>query len=229
MKSEGRNPRPEGNPKAEIRKVLVCFALKEEARPFQQLVAERYPLRVILVGMGKRNAERAIRAALAEDRPDLVLTCGLAGGLRPDLATGTVIFAADPETGLEPALLAAGAKPARFCCAERVIITAAEKQALRGSTGADVVEMESEPIRAICRQQKIPSATVRVIQDTAQEDLPLDFNQLMTAEQKMSYRKLGLALVKSPEKVGSLLRLQKQTQAAAGKLAQVLAALLSSL
>jgi nucleoside phosphorylase len=222
VKSESRNPRPEGNPKTEIRKVLVCFALKEEARPFQQLVAGSNRLRVILVGMGKRNAERAIRAALAEDRPDLVLTCGLAGGLRPDLATGTVVFAADPETDLEPALLAAGARPARFYCAERVIITAAEKQALRVSTGADVVEMESEPIRAVCRQQKIPSATVRVIQDTAQEDLPLDFNQLMTAEQRMSYRKLALTLVKTPGKVGALLRLQRQSQAAAGRLAEVL-------
>ena len=222
MKSEGRNPKAEGNPKGEIRKLLVCFALKEEARPFQQLVAGRGNLQVILVGMGKRNAERAIRAALAEERPDLVLTCGLAGGLRPDLAMGTVVFAADPETGLEPALLAAGARPARFYCAERVVVTAAEKRTLRESTGADAVEMESQPIRDVCREQKILSATVRVIQDSAQEDLPLDFNQLLTPEQKMSYWKLALAVAKSPGKVGALLRLQKHTQAAAARLADVL-------
>ncbi len=94
--------------------MLVCFAVKEEAGVFQKLAAGRSNVKVILVGMGKRNAERAIRAALAKERPQLVLTCGFAGGLRPELATGTVVFAADPETGLEPALLAAGAKPARF-------------------------------------------------------------------------------------------------------------------
>ncbi|MCX6914380.1 MAG: hypothetical protein NT167_15210 [Verrucomicrobia bacterium] len=223
MKSEDRNPKTEGNPKTEIRKVLVCFALKEEARPFQQRGGERDDIKIILVGMGKRNAERAIRDALEQERPQLVLTCGSAGGLRPALTIGTVVFDADAETGLEPALLAAGAQRARFHCSDRVATTAAEKRALWQSTRADAVEMESEVIRAVCREQNIPSATVRAILDTAEEDLPLDFNQLMTPKQEMSYAKLALVLVKSPGKVGALLRLQKHTQAAARRLAEVLA------
>jgi adenosylhomocysteine nucleosidase len=223
VKSEGRKPKAEGNPKGEIRKVLVCFAVKEEARAFRKLAGERDNLKVILVGMGKRNAQQAIRAELAMDRPRVVLTCGFAGGLSPELAMGTVVFAADPATGLEPALLAAGAKPARFHCSERVTATIKEKRALWESTGADAVEMESEVIRATCRKEKIPSATVRVILDSANEDLPLDFNQLMTADQKLSYGKLAVALAKSPGKVGALLRLRKQTRGVAGNLAEVLA------
>ena len=200
----------------------MCFAVKEEARAFQKVVGKRLNPKVMLVGMGKRNAERAIRAALAKERPEVVLTCGFAGGLKPGLAMGTVVFAAGPETGLEPALLAAGAKPARFHCADRVAATAEQKRALWEVTGADAVEMESEVICAVCREQSIPCATVRVILDTAYEDLPLDFSRLMTADEKMSYGKLALALAKSPGKVGALLRLQKATQAAAGKLAEVL-------
>jgi hypothetical protein len=69
---------------------------------------------------------------------------------------------------------------------------------------------------------------VRVILDTAQEDLPLDFNQLMTPRQKISYGKLALALARSPGKVGALLRMQKQAQAAAGKLAEVLVRILAA-
>jgi len=143
--------------KSEIRKVLVCFAVKEEARAFQRLMGERREVETMLVGVGKRNAERAIRAALATQRPALVLTCGFAGGLDPDLARDTVVFAADRERDLEPALLATGARPARFHCADRVVATAAEKRALREKTGADAVEMESETICAVCREQKIPA------------------------------------------------------------------------
>jgi nucleoside phosphorylase len=223
VKSEGRKSKAEANPKGEFRKVLVCFAVKEEARAFRKLVRGRANVQIILVGMGKRNAEQAIRAALANSRPHLVLTCGFAGGLRPELVTGSVLFAADLKTGLEPALLAAGAEPARFYCAEVVAATAQQKRSLWESTGADAVEMESEVIRSVCREQKIPSAIVRVILDTANEDLPLDFNQLMTADHKLSYTKIGLALAKSPTKVGGLLRLQKLTRAAAGNLAEVLA------
>jgi adenosylhomocysteine nucleosidase len=223
VKAEVRSPKSEANPKGEVREVLVCFAVKEEARAFQELGGERSDIQVILVGMGKRNAERAIRASLAKKRPALVLSCGFAGGLRPELTMGTVLFAADPETGLETALLAAGAKPARFHCAERVAATAEQKRLLYETTGADAIEMESEMICAVCRERKIPCATVRVILDTASEDLPLDFNRLMTADQRLDNVKLALALLKSPRKVGALLRLRKQAEAAARKLAEVLA------
>jgi hypothetical protein len=79
----------------------------------------------------------------------------------------------------------------------------------------------------VCREQNIPSATVRAILDTAEEDLPLDFNQLMTPQQEMSYAKLALALLKSPGRIGALRRLQLNSEAAAGGLAQVLIAVLN--
>ena len=237
MKSEIRNPksdpssvaalrRVEGNPKGEIRKVLVCFAVKEEAGGIREWLKTRANIRTVIVGMGKRNAERATREALRNERPALVITGGFAGGLRPGLETGTVVFAAEAETGLEAKLSAAGAQAVKFACVDRVAATAAEKRRLRNSTGADAVEMESAVIAAVCGEEDIPCATVRVILDTAQEDLPLDFNALMTAEQQMSYTKLGLALAKSPGKIAGLLKLQKQSNGAAEKLGQVLRAVL---
>lgn len=201
---------------------LVCFAVKEEARFFNRHAEGRQHLRSLITGMGRRNAEQAIRTTLAAERPRLVVSSGFAGGLNPELAAGSIVFATGNAAGMEGALRAAGARPARFHCAERVATTAEEKRALRDSTGADAVEMESEIICAVCREQGIPSATVRVILDAASEDLPLDFNELMTDEQRMDNRKLALALVRSPGKIGALLRLQKQSEAAAKRLAEAL-------
>jgi nucleoside phosphorylase len=202
--------------------LLICFAVKEEAASFQRLAGPRPRIKVVLTGMGQRNAEKAIRAALATERPRLVLSSGFAGGLNPRLATGTVVFAADTQPRLASALLAAGAQPARFHSAERVVSTAEQKRALWQATASDAVEMESQVICAVCRQQNIPSAIVRVVLDTADEDLPLDFNQLMTADQRLDKRKLAMALMKSPAKIGALLRLQRRTRAAAARLAEVL-------
>ncbi|MBI5386038.1 MAG: hypothetical protein HZA90_15290 [Verrucomicrobia bacterium] len=207
--------------------VLVCFALKEEAAPFRRLVADRPNLHVLITGIGRQNSERRFREALAPPLPSLVLTCGYAGALNPARGLGDVVFSADPASGLKPKLAALGAKEARFHCADRMIATATEKAALRQSTGADAVEMESEIIRHLCRERGLSSATVRVISDTANEDLPLDFNLLTTPDLRLSYAKLAVAIMKSPGVVPALLKLQKQTRHAAVKLAEVLMRALS--
>ena len=206
---------------------LVCFAVKEEAKPFNQLIGSPPQIKVLLTGIGPRNAEKVIRAALVQEKPDRVLTCGFAGGLRPDLTAGTIVFAADKETGWEPALLAAGARPARFHCVERVATTAEQKRALWQATGADAVDMESQIICAACREQGIPSAIVRVILDTAGAELPFDFNQYLTADHEVDVARLTRAVLMSPGKIPALLQLQKEGKAAAEKLGQVLAGLLS--
>jgi adenosylhomocysteine nucleosidase len=202
---------------------LVCFALKEEAAPFHKIAAGKPGLFTILVGIGRQNAEKSLRSFLAACSPELVLTCGFAGGLNPNLKLGEVGFETADE-GLHARLLAAGAKPVTFFCANRIATTGAEKQALRAKTGADAVEMESAAIQAVCRERGIPCATVRVISDTANEDLPLDFNALAKADQSLDFGKLAWAIAKSPGKIGALMALQKKTSFAAKQLATVLAA-----
>jgi adenosylhomocysteine nucleosidase len=200
---------------------LVCFAVKEEAEVFELVRRSAPRAKILITGMGKANAEKAIRETFQIIRPALVLSCGFAGGLNPQLASGTVVFETQ-DSAMEAELLARGAFGVKFHCADRVVTTAAEKRALRESTDADAVEMESQAIGSICSQAAIPFATVRVILDAADEDLPLDFNQLMTSKQEMSYFKLGGALLKSPGKIGALKKLQKRCEAASDKLAQVL-------
>jgi adenosylhomocysteine nucleosidase len=232
---------------------LICFALKEEAAPFRKIAASKSGVAILLTGIGRQNAEKSVREFLAGGAsvpasrsqdlspdqarlvrtlapPSLVLTCGFAGGLNPNLKLGEVVFEIGNRKSeienLEERLLAAGAKPSKFFCADRIATTAAEKKKLRDETGADAVEMESAAIHAVCAERNIPCATVRVISDAASEDLPLDFNALAKPDKNLDYGKLFLAIAKSPGKIGALVKLQKQTRFAAEQLAEVLVKIL---
>ena len=245
---------------------LICFALKEEAAPFRKMAAGQSGSAILLTGIGRKNAEKSVREFLDSSgcrgnetqikdqsatphvvsyKPDLVLTCGFAGGLNPDLKLGDVIFEIPSRSSrrepdqikfdeksestdvgyydLNQRLISAGAKPTKSFCTDRIAVTVAEKKRLREQTGADAVEMESAAIHAVCAGSGIPCATVRVISDTANEDLPLDFNALAKPDKNLDYGKLLLVVAKSPRKIGALMKLQKQTRFAAERLAQVLA------
>jgi adenosylhomocysteine nucleosidase len=232
--------------------LLICFALKEEAALFRKVATGKSGISILITGIGRKNAEQSVREFLSVNSPKLVLTCGFAGGLNPDLKLGDVVFEIFPRSsrgdeaqikignrqsaignqsepsyvGCYDKLAAVGAKPAKFFCADRIATTVAEKKKLRAETGADAVEMESEVIYAICRERGIPCATVRVISDTASEDLPLDFNQLSKPDKSLDYGKLAWAIARSPGKIGALLKLQKRTRFAGERLADTLSKLL---
>jgi nucleoside phosphorylase len=200
-----------------LERILVCFAVDQEAR-----YVTRPGMQVLITGVGRENAERAVHTVLRSEPPQLVLTCGFAGGLNPFLKTGTVVFSSDEDAAIVPLLLEAGACPVKFHCAARVAVSVEEKRRLWEQTGADAVEMESGIIRAICRAHEIPSATIRVISDAANEGLPLDFNAMMTADSRISYGKIIRSLLVSPHRIAGLIRLQRQCQLAARNLAAVL-------
>ncbi len=202
--------------------ILVCFALPEEAAPFRRRTTDHPEIEILITGVGRRNAERSLLGMLAANTPRLIFTCGYAGGLDPALTTGQVVFAGDAPSDVQNRLRAAGACEGRFHCAERILAAAADKRALRAASGADAVEMESGVIANVCRERGIPCLTVRVILDEAEADLPLDFNLMMTQDQRMDGARLASAILKSPGRIPALLRLRKQARFAGEELARAL-------
>lgn len=205
---------------------LVTFALEEEAAPFRARARSLRAVSILVTGMGRANAARAIAQTLPWLRPRLALTCGYAGALDPALKIGEIVFEADHEQDLWDKLADVG-RPVKFHCSPTVLVTASQKAEVRAATGAGAVEMESGIIREACRAAGIPSATVRAISDLADEDLPLDFNQLAKPDQSLDARKLALAILKSPGAIPRLLRLRQNTRLAAEALAEFLVKFLS--
>src|SRR5437868_293894 len=138
--------------------ILLCFAIKEEAKFFLERTRGWQHVRTIITGIGRDNAEEGVRGAISAAKPAALLSCGFAGGLADGLESETVLFEANGQSKLEQALIAAGARPGKFHCASRIAITQEEKRQLRSVTGADAVEMESAFICALCRTEGIASA-----------------------------------------------------------------------
>jgi hypothetical protein len=109
-----------------------------------------------------------------------------------------------------------------------VAVTMKEKEILARRSGAEAVEMESGVIRAICWKSGIPSATVRVISDAHDENLPLDFNRLMTKDYRMNWGKLGLQLMRNPLAIPKLVQFQNRLSRSAEALAAVLGAMVEN-
>lgn len=201
--------------------ILVCFAVVQEAQPFRRLAGPSFPVRVVVTGMGSRNAAEGLATALASERPGWVITSGFAGGLNPTHATGDLLHQTDHPL-MDAAARAHGSRAARFQSVDRVLATAREKDLLFRASGADAVEMESGVIQRLCAEAHLPCLTLRVVSDAVQEDLPLDFNGFMREDQTLDFPRLLGHIALHPGRVPALLRFQRRAAAAAAALAQTL-------
>lgn len=108
----------------------------------------------------------------------------------------------------------------RFFTAERVIGSAEEKQNLRQF--ADAVDMESFEIVKEAVVFGVPAVAIRAVSDLADEDLPLDMNQVFTDKGKVSVPRVLGQVARHPGSVPALMKLAQQSQRAAEALARFL-------
>jgi adenosylhomocysteine nucleosidase len=103
-----------------------------------------------------------------------------------------------------------------FYSADRVISSASEKLEL--GRVADAVEMESGEVLYEASAFGAKVIAIRGISDTVDEDLPLDFNRVMTPAGEVSISKVLGEVVRHPTSVPALMRFGKQSRMSAEKL-----------
>lgn len=225
-------------------KILVTFAVDAEfaawrrRHAFREVVADPFPLyaaeiggsavRVLLTGMGAPAASRAIRWAL-ESPVDLCISSGFAGALRPELEIAEVLaarvvhraereLAVAPDRDLLAAACESGARRVeRFLTSESLVTEVAEKKVLAET--ADAVEMESFVILAEAARHGVRAAAVRAASDTAAAPLPCDFTALSDARGRIRTGALAVHMLLHPGRIPGLLRLARDSRAAAARLA----------
>ncbi len=174
------------------------------------------------------GTEHAIRSLIEQGVPGLV-SFGIAGGLAPQLASGTLIAPAavrgiddeahwvnvDWHARLTRAAHAAGIPlvVGGTLGAEGIAPTAAEKARLHQATHAIAVDLESHRVARAAERARLPFLVFRVIADPADRDLPPAALVPLTRSGHPSARVLG-SIAAKPWQLSALLALARETRSA---------------
>jgi adenosylhomocysteine nucleosidase len=229
-------------------KILVTFAVEAEFAPWRKLrpFAEwqhenvtAYTARagdaeliVLLTGVGGRKSRAEATKIIWDGNVNVCISSGLAGALKPEHRPGDVLAAREVhaaawdkvilcDQGLLKRASACGAKVAHaFHTADRVFVRSEEKRELGAK--ADAVEMESGGIllEAVAFGAKV--LAVRAISDAVDEDLPLNFNQVINDGGDVSVRRILMQAASHPGSIPALIRFGRQSRHAAEMLATFL-------
>ena len=146
------------------------------------------PDRTIHAGIGPERATTALARALAERRPDGIVSTGCAGALIVGLSPGTLLLADSVLTGggarvatdlgLTDQLRELARQAGVTFCEGTILGSAmlvadtAAKRDLGTSTGCLAVDMESGALGLRAAEEGIPFAVARVILDGVEESVP---------------------------------------------------------
>ena len=159
--------------------VLIVCGLKREAEAFAG------PNALSVCGYGPTL--RSKLNELADCPLRMVVSFGMCGGLDPALHRGAIVLGTEvvsggesvvPDTALTQALkrrlLACGERPifGRIADSDAPVLTCEGKSALRATTGAAAVDMESFAAGLFAKSRRAPFVILRAVNDPAQRDLP---------------------------------------------------------
>jgi adenosylhomocysteine nucleosidase len=162
-------------------------------------------------GPGPRCVEEVLRQKM--DVSGIVNT-GFCGALDPSLDIGDVVV-----WGGAPAVSRLPFVKGEISSADRVVVTAEEKRLLREKTGAIAAEMEAAAVKKTADRWGVPFYCVRAVSDTANEDMPLDFNLYRDRAGRFSLPRIALAAMSRPfTRIPALRRLEANCNVASESL-----------
>lgn len=192
---------------------------------------------LVAAGVGRERARRLAEDLLA-DGATALLSFGIAGGLSPDMACETTVVAtAIKAEKMETiscctawsALLATALRSSppfaqgELAYAPIILITSLDKGGTFAATGALAADMESYGVGEAALKAGVPFAAVRVVADTAGEQLPEIALHAMAPDGSLKLAETLSRIVRSPGQIPGLIRLGRSTARARRRLEHVAA------
>ncbi|MSO92596.1 MAG: hypothetical protein EXQ86_04250 [Rhodospirillales bacterium] len=205
----------------------IITGLASEAACLEAIpAAERPPLRC--AGANAIRAREASRSLL-DDGCTALMSFGLAGGLVPRYAPGTLIVA-DAVVGADgrryetdgewcTRLWAAlkedmNAKLATLAGSDQALRSSAAKEALGRSTGAAAVDMESHGVAEVALERSVPFVAVRAVADPFDRRIPGWIAGSVAADGEVRYLAVILGLMLRPWELPNLIALAGDSERA---------------
>ncbi len=189
-------------------------------------------LDVGFTGIGWRGVNQGLKHLL-EKKPNIWISSGLAGALRESAQLGDVIApravlteANSPESllncikvdqQLHEFAVHFGARDSdSLLTTGRVLTKAVEKRARAAK--ASLVDMESFWALKEANKLGMRTLVIRAISDRADDNLPIDFNRVLSEGNHVSIPRILLQLAKTPFELPAMIRFGKQSRRAAESL-----------
>ena len=214
--------------------------------PFYQGDLNGRPITLVQGGIGRENAIKAASCLLESTSVDLLISAGVAGGIIHGLNVGDMVVAErvgytrqddfdGEELQLEPDFVCKEeiVQLARQCSddleskihfgnlltVDKVISQASTKRRIGEQNSFLAVEMESAAVAEVAYEKGVDFAAIRSISDDIDDDLQLDYDNMISDEGKVKVASIALSVLKNPQKLALLSRLNKQTRRASKNLA----------
>jgi hopanoid-associated phosphorylase len=205
--------------------LLVVSGLLVEAR-----IASGSGVRGVVGGGNAARLVREIERAIS-DGARALLSFGIAGGLEPGLASGTIIvpdlviageerFPTDAAWSRQLRARLPDSLVRTIAGTDYPIVSVPAKARLRAETGAAAADMESHHAARAAARTGLSLAAVRVIADPAHRAVPAAAVAGMGEDGRADLRALLAALARHPRDVGPLMRIAADARRAIGALAR---------
>ncbi len=212
--------------------IATVFALEFESAGYRAIQTPQLCVCVWTLGVTGHRSAPALKRLIENGRPQVVVSAGFSGALKPGLPLGRVIIGenySDPEM-LDCLKVSSDYQIGPVITAGEILETSHAKQALGETSGALAADLESAHLYEVCRVSGIPMLSVRCISDTLDQDLSLPSSVLINPENGKSDPSLIFHyLFRHPAKVPQFAKLVSGARTAQKSLAKALAEILPAL
>jgi len=190
--------------------LIIACGLKREARIFDRSGRDVF---VVIGGGVAASLDRDLDDK-AELFPGIILSCGIAGALAPSLRPGDVVIDGDAMVADRLGQVLPHAQRGGIVGSDAIAATAAEKRLLHERTGALAVDMESHVAARVAVRKGLSFASLRVISDRAEDDLPPAALVGMRPDGGMALGAVLASLARAPRQLPALIRTGRQADQA---------------